>query len=138
MDYDRLKHSLMVARKMVEIGTQRGMDEEELRKLFILGYNHDIGYEFGDNHELSGADALASVGFDFVDEVRFHGEPNPVYTSEFLEILKMADMQIDRYGNVVGYDGRLRDISRRYGADSDVYRRAETIVKELQRKSQGI
>ena len=49
MDEDRLKHSLAVARKMVEIGTEYNMNDDKLQDLFILGFNHDIGYEYGDN-----------------------------------------------------------------------------------------
>ena len=47
IDEDRLEHSLAVARKMVEIGKIKGLAEEELKDLFMLGYNHDIGYEYG-------------------------------------------------------------------------------------------
>lgn len=70
MDFDRLKHSLGVGRKMVEIGRERGMREGELRKLFVLGFNHDIGYEFGDRHEVDGAEVLEECGFRFADEVQ--------------------------------------------------------------------
>ena len=57
---NRLKHSLAVARKMVEIGKSKGLAEEELKDLFMLGYNHDIGYEFGtnENHNVIGANIL--------------------------------------------------------------------------------
>ena len=49
MDEDRLNHSIAVARKMIEIGKEYNLSEEELQDLFLLGFNHDIGYEFGDN-----------------------------------------------------------------------------------------
>jgi len=45
-DKDRLNHSLAVANKMVEIGENLNLKESDLQDLFILGYNHDIGYDF--------------------------------------------------------------------------------------------
>ena len=44
MTEDRLKHSLAVARKMVEIAKQKQMSEEEITTCFLIGFNHDIGY----------------------------------------------------------------------------------------------
>lgn len=70
IDEDRLKHSLVVARKMVEIGKIYKMSEKQIQELFILGINHDIGYEFGDNSNHN------EIGGD---------------------ILNMADMQINKY-----------------------------------------
>ena len=60
MDEDRLKHSIAVARKMVEIGKNKQLPKEQLQELFVLGYNHDIGYEFGNhsNHEEVGGNIL--------------------------------------------------------------------------------
>ena len=37
MDNDRLKHSISVARKMVEIGKNYNLSDSELQELFILG-----------------------------------------------------------------------------------------------------
>ena len=45
MDEDRLKHSIAVARKMIEIGRRYNLNEFELQELFVLGFNHDIGYD---------------------------------------------------------------------------------------------
>ena len=49
MDENRLKHSLAVARKMVTIGKEYKLNNNELQDLFVLGFNHDIGYEYGNN-----------------------------------------------------------------------------------------
>ena len=49
MDADRLKHSIVVTRKMIEIGRIYNLNEIELQDLFVLGFNHDIGYEYGNN-----------------------------------------------------------------------------------------
>ena len=45
MDEDRLKHSISVARKMVAIGKEYHLSEEELKELFM-----SMGTEFFDNH----------------------------------------------------------------------------------------
>ena len=61
MDEDRIKHSLAVAHKMVEIAKKRNLTDEEIKNCFIIGYNHDIGYEFtknGLNHNIIGGEIL--------------------------------------------------------------------------------
>ena len=60
IDNDRLKHSYAVGKKMIEIGKQYKLSEFELQELFVLGLNHDIGYEFGNNsnHNVVGGKIL--------------------------------------------------------------------------------
>ncbi len=50
------------------------------------------------------------------------------------EILNKADMQIDKYGNDVGYTKRLEDIKNRYGENSITYKNAEILVSKLRNK----
>ena len=40
-------------------------------------------------------------------------------------------MQIDRYGNDVGYEKRLEDIKNRYGEDSKHYLYSKQIVEDI-------
>lgn len=106
MDFDRLKHSNSVVRKMVEIGKAYNLGDKELQELFLLGFNHDIGYEFSNNgldYNVIGGNILKENGYKFWQEVYNHGNPNSNYSSLYLKILNMADMQIDKYGNDVGY-----------------------------------
>ena len=133
MDEDRLKHSLVVARKMVEIGKEYNLKEEELKDLFILGFNHDIGYEYEDNsnHAHMGGEILKRNGYKYWKEVYYHGNIYSKYTSLYLEILNKADMQIDKYGNDVGYDKRLEDIKSRYGENSKVYNDVKILIEKL-------
>ena len=133
MDENRLKHSLAVSRKMIEIGREYNLDENELQDLFILGFNHDIGYEFdnNENHGHIGGEILKRNNYKYWKEVYYHGDINSEYTSLFLEILNKADMQIDRYGNDVGYDKRLEDIKNRYGNTSTTYKSAKKLVAKL-------
>ena len=136
MDNDRLKHSYAVACKMVELGKERKLSEEKLRELFMLGYVHDIGYQFGENnnHNILGGNVLKDSGYKYWKEVYYHGIPNSEYKSLFLNILNTADMMIDKYGNDVGFDKRLEDIKNRYGEDSIQYNNSVKMVNELMKR----
>ena len=137
MDQERLKHSLAVARKMMEIAKSGDLSEEQIKECFIIGYNHDIGYEFannGINHNIIGGEILKNNGFKYWREVYYHGEINPEYESIYLDILNQADMQIDKYGNDVGFDKRLEDIKNRYGEKSDVYVKCLSLINILKEK----
>ena len=134
IDSDRLKHSLAVARKMVEIGKNKELTEKELQELFVLGYNHDIGYEFVDNnldHGIVGGEILKESNYKYWQKVYYHGNPNTKYESLYLTILNQADMQIDKCGNDVGYEKRLEDIKSRYGDKSIEYTNARTIIEKI-------
>ena len=136
MDENRLKHSLAVAKKMIEIGKEYNLNDKELQDLFVLGFNHDIGYEYGNNlnHEHIGGEILKRNNYKYWKEVYYHGDINAQYSSLYLEILNKADMQIDKYGNDVGYTRRLEDIKTRYGENSITYKNAETLVSMLRNK----
>ena len=136
MDFDRMKHSLAVARKMVEIGKNLELDEEQIQELFLLGFNHDIGYEFGinENHNIIGGTILKNSGYNFWQEVYYHGNPEADYNSLYLDILNEADMKINKYGEVVGYEKRLSDIRSRYGSDSVQYNNALKIIDYLENR----
>ena len=137
MNKDRLIHSYYVGKKMVEIGKEFNLDEDQLQELFVLGLNHDIGYEYTDNginHNKIGGDILKKSNYKYYKEVYYHGDINASYSSLYLDILNMADMQIDKYGNDVGYDERLKDIESRYGHDSDVYNSCFEMISRLKNK----
>ena len=137
MDEDRLKHSLAVARKMVEIAKNKSLSTEDIENCFAIGFNHDIGYEFtpnGVNHNVIGGNILKNNGFKYWQEVYYHGENDTEYDSLYLTILNQADMQIDKYGNDVGYDKRLCDIKSRYGEDSIVYKKCFELIEKIRLK----
>lgn len=134
MDYDRLKHSLAVARKMAEIAKTKNLSEVEIANCFSIGFNHDIGYEFtknGINHNVIGGEILKQTGFKYWKEIYYHGEVNSEYESLYLNILNQADMQIDKYGNDVGYIKRLEDIKFRYGKNSEVYINCRKLINKI-------
>ena len=77
MDDDRIKHSLAVARKMKEIAKSMNLTEKEIEDCFIVGYNHDIGYEFtknGKEHNIVGCLILKARGFKYWKEIYYHSE----------------------------------------------------------------
>ena len=136
MDENRLKHSIAVARKMVEIARNKNLSDEDIKNCFIIGYNHDVGYEFaksGINHNIIGGEILKNSNFKYWREIYYHGEINVDYKSLYLDILNQADMQIDKYGNDVGYEKRLNDICKRYGKDSDVYLKCLNLVNQIKK-----
>ena len=114
MDNDRLKHSYAVANKMVELGKEKNLLDEQLQELFLLGYLHDIGYQFGtnENHNMIGGNLLRNSNYKYWKEVYYHGISNSEYKSLYLDILNTADMMIDKCGNDVGFDKRLEDIKK--------------------------
>ena len=135
MNNDRLKHSYAVANKMVELGKERKLSNEQLKELFVLGYLHDIGYQYGtnENHNEIGGNLLKENNYKYWKEVYYHGVPDSEYKSLYLDILNTADMMIDKSGNDIGFDKRLEDIKNRYGKDSIQYINCVKIVYELKK-----
>lgn len=124
---DKLKHIVGVARKAYSIALERGHDEHFACKCFMLGWVHDVGYEFsakGKDHGAISADLVenlvGSLDYNSYVAIREHGHYSSNMSEEFL-ILNMADMQIDSKGRDVGVTHRLDDIKARYGTYSDEY-----------------
>ena len=137
MDENRSLHSLGVAKKMVAIGKSKGLKISDLNDLFTLGIVHDIGYEFGpsNEHQKLGGLVLKENGYRYWQEVYYYGLVQNEYSSLFLDILNQADMQIDKYGNDVGYNKRLEDILNRYGAESNTYLQCSELINKLNKKN---
>lgn len=135
MDENRLKHSIAVGRKMTEIGKARGLNDNELQELFVLGYNHDIGYEFKGNkdHARIGGKILKNSKYEYWREIYHHGNARTTYQSLYLDILNLADMQIDSSGRDIGFEKRLENIKSRYGAKSNTYKDALLLVQKLKK-----
>ena len=134
MKLERGVHSLAVAKKMKEIGKEYNLKDSELEDLFVLGLNHDIGYEYtenGVNHEVIGGKILKRNGYKYWKEVYYHGKIPSEYNSLYLDILNKADMQIDSSGSDVGYKNRLLDIKDRHGEGSEAYKRCKKLVESF-------
>ena len=147
---DRLHHIIGVARKAYEIAKNMGYDERFCRRCFMLGWIHDVGYEFSEKqleHPNVSAELLWTLGDAFgvimeypcnengeisssapynegwvtaVSAIKDHGLYTENETAEW-KILNMADMQVDSQGNEVSVSQRLDDIKNRYGEHSNQY-----------------
>ena len=135
---DRANHSLTVAKQMYEMALERTGDELYAKKMFHLGFVHDIGYQFTNNnkeHAHVGGAFLKEEGYEYWREVYDHGNPNLTdRPSDEWFLLNMADMQTDSKGNRVSFDERLKDIGERYGIESDEYILAKKITMLLRKK----
>ena len=134
---DRLKHSIGVARKMYEMSLQRGWNIEQSRKMFVLGFVHDIGYEFSNEqseHADVGADIMKLCGFEYVNEILYHGKVQQDYSSEELYMLNVADFLVGPDGSSVSVERRLEGIKQRYGEESPQYKEANELAKQLNLK----
>lgn len=134
----RMTHSLAVARLVVELAKQHGTySDEQLQELFIMGYLHDIGYEFVIDpyaHSIVGGEVLRRSGFVHWQEIAHHGLPESEYSSHALDLLNAADMHTLPTGEHVSFEQRLTDIVERYGEDSVPYRNASAIIEQLKLK----
>ena len=108
---DRLKHMLGVARLMYE---KAEGTETYKREMWLLGFLHDIGYEFDeDNHAKEGAKMLFDIfgvnGLSF--PIEHHGSPTQF--GERQQLLNYADMSISPEGERVSIEERLAEIEQR-------------------------
>jgi len=122
---DRLIHSLNVGRLMEEISREKyNWDDQKCKEMFILGCVHDIGYEFSElqeEHPNIGGLLLKNSNYKYWKEVYYHGKVTNEYESEELNLLNIADMQINSFGEKVTIDERIQDIAKRYGDYSRQY-----------------
>ena len=136
---DRLHHIIGVARKAYKIAKEEGNDENFCRKMFMLGWIHDVGYEFSLTQEehaaipsellyqlyaynckdIYGADVSIKTNYAMC----YHGrcpDESLKYNKEW-RILTTADMLVDGKGKEVSAFDRLEDIKERYGENSEQY-----------------
>lgn len=132
---DRLLHSIGVARLMEEISRNiYQWNEEKCHEMFVLGYLHDIGYEYSkiqSEHPVIGGLLLKKSNYKYWKEVYYHGSLCDEYQSLELDLLNTADMQINSFGKKVTVEERLIDIKDRYGYDSKQYLEAAELAKRL-------
>lgn len=132
---NRLTHQLGVARRIVETAKQHGKySEKELMELFLMGYLHDVGYEFVEDsseHADAGGNVLKNIGFKYWREIANHGKPSCDYASPELDLLNSADMHTSPIGEPVSYEERLEGIREKYGADSLRYKNAASVIDDL-------
>lgn len=138
---DRLHHIIGVARKCYEISKSMGMPEDFCRRMFMLGWNHDVGYEFSvekREHPSVSEGMLKLINVTngskesskVLHAVRKHGMSTKTKSLEW-RILNEADMTTDSKGNDVDVFGRLKDIAERFGIDSEEYANAYDVSVQI-------
>lgn len=136
LNVNRLLHSAAVARKAYNIAKSEGYDEAFCNKMFMIGYLHDIGYEFADgvNHAKVSAELVSTICNDDVvlNTIKYHGKHIENQTAEW-RILNIADMTIDYDGTEVDVETRLNNIKKRHGEQSTQYLAAYELCKDLLR-----
>jgi len=131
---DRMQHILSVARQCYQIANNKyHLEEADCRKAFMIGFLHDVGYEFSEynlEHPEKGRELIKeTLGVD-LPEIQQHGNPDAEQTL-FLSILNEADLTVDSKGNVVSVEERLQDIVSRYSEDALEYIKPLTLAKKL-------
>ena len=131
---DRLRHCLGVGRLMKEISLEKGESMEYAQEMFLLGYLHDIGYEFSSvqtEHNKIGGEMLKASSYRYWKEVYYHGEVQDEYWSKELDLLNACDMMVSSGGERISPQDRLSDIASRYGDDSPQFLTAFSLAKKL-------
>ena len=131
---DRMQHILSVARQCYQIAKNKyQLSEEECRKAFMIGFLHDVGYEFSETnleHPAKGKELIQQTLGVELPEIQEHGNPDAEQTL-YLSILNEADMTVDSKGNVVSVEERLIDIKSRYSEDAIEYLKPLQLAKKL-------
>ena len=136
---NKLRHSRAVANKCYELAKKYHFDDDFAKKMYLLGFIHDIGYDFVDDpveHPEISADFLSCLlgkpaGFEDSKEYLAIKEHSQIPTNKSIEweILTEADMNINSKGEDVGVEKRLEDIMKRYGKESIQYKQAIQVIK---------
>lgn len=137
---NRLHHILAVARRCYDISKSRGFTEDFCRMMWMIGWTHDVGYEFSTvpgEHPFVGDEMLGLLNSESIMPedgpryaVRFHGDCVSKKTVEW-EILNIADLTVDSKGNIVDVSERLNDIKERYGEQSFIYLKACNVAHSV-------
>ncbi|MDN5903574.1 HD domain-containing protein [Corynebacterium casei] len=136
IDDRRLLHVREVGRVCAELADSLfGWPESKSREMFILGFIHDVGYEYSSDqqqHEEIGGTILKPMGFKYAQEVYCHGNPEVTEMTHELLILNIADMSVNGSGQRVSFDQRLQDIENRYGVESSQYQNAVALTSKIE------
>lgn len=134
----RMKHILGVARKCYALAKAEGFDEEKCRRMFMLGYLHDVGYEFADSrseHAVVSVNLIDSIGTidrECIMSILHHGSMVEITEqSDEWRILVTADMSVDYNGEDIEVSARLAGIRKHYGDNSRQYINSYNVCKYL-------
>ena len=136
---NRMDHTIAVARKCYDLARKEyGMSEENARKAFLMGFLHDIGYEFAIEapaHPNVAVDILTSFNNIEWDQMVFaimtHGKPQRFLGTTYQAILNAADLTVNNKGEAVSMEERCEGIKVTYGQESPQYYNAIKMVDKL-------
>lgn len=112
----------------------RPQDDIFAKNMFLLGFVHDIGYEFTQDptlHPEIGGKILQNAGYKYHHCVAQHGSITDIPFSDELYILNLADMLVNFDGNNCTFEERLEDIKKRYGTNSYQYQNSCILTEKL-------
>lgn len=139
IDENRLHHLLGVARACYSYGKEIfHWEEEKSREMFLVGFLHDVGYEFVEDpiqHEEVGGNILKQLGFRYAQEVSSHGNPHSTFTSKELFILNLADLTVSHDGTPRTMQQRLYLVIQRYGENSIQAKRLQGMINLVQNQA---
>lgn len=145
----RLNRILAVARQCYNLSKRMNYSEEFCRRMFMIGWIHDIGYEFTSEQMLhsfesaemirflSGSHEKMSYGLKSAyGAVAFHGSKLDDTNKELENsaewiILNAADFTINSQGNAVSCEQRLFEIRTEYGENSKEYLESLDICRTI-------
>ena len=136
----RYLHSLAVARECYRLAKEEFEQTEDFaKKMFVAGYNHDIGYAIVPEqcyscHNVVSAELIKDTfGTDnrIYYAIKYHGNPATPKEYQSLEwlILNIAELTIDSNGNRTSVNHRLNNIKEEKGQFSDNFKKA-SVMKE--------
>lgn len=136
---NRMQHIVAVARKCYKLAkTKHGMNETDAQKAFLMGFLHDIGYEFSEKsteHPAKGIEMLSSFTNMEWGQMLFailtHGKPQQYIGTVYQTILNEADLTIDHIGTEVTMEQRCNEIKDNYGEQSTQYLNAVKMKNRL-------
>ena len=131
----RLMHIINVARIAQKLAKKlRPQDDIFEKNMFLLGFVHDIGYEFTQDpilHGEIGGKILQNAGYKYHNCIAQHGLIKDTPVSDELYILNLADMLVNFDGSNCTFEKRLEDIEKRYGTKSHQYQNSCKLIEKL-------
>lgn len=132
---NRLRHNLGVARECYNLALHKyNFSEEKARGMFVMGFLHDIGYEFADNrknHPSVSYEIILQLDKDMLLAIKNHGNSTLDEFSIFDKVLNNADLTVNSKGDNCSVEDRLNDIKIRYGDNSKEYNSALDLADKL-------
>ena len=132
----RMLHCHNVGLRMASYAKKHlGWDDVKCNDMYILGMMHDLGYELNPDpfeHDEAMSEALGHTGYKYVKEIAYHSCMQTEFDSPEMRLLYFGDMTVDGRGKWCTLEERLKDLEKRHGKDSKVYKESLDIAIALE------